>query len=147
MKFKFSLEVLLKHRERLEELARKEYVLAKANADEFLAKINSMWNEIDGTRERMANEQHSGGSKSELLSSMDEFIKGHKIRIEREKVQLRELMLVADEKRELLIEAAKEHKILVRLKEKMQEKHKLMMRKKEVKEIDDIVTMRHKRSV
>ncbi|MCB9025917.1 MAG: flagellar export protein FliJ [Bdellovibrionaceae bacterium] len=147
MKFKFPLQALLRHRERLEEMAKKEYMLAQNKVNETLGKINEMWEEIDNTRKNKIEEQHKGGTKGQLLASMDEFIVGHKIRVEREKVKLRELMLIAEEKKELLIEAAKEHKILQRLKEKMMEKHKIMIKKKEVKDIDDIVTTRFKRSL
>ncbi|MCB0390663.1 MAG: flagellar export protein FliJ [Bdellovibrionales bacterium] len=146
MKFKFNLEALLKHRSYLEEIARKEYFVAKQAADDSLFKINSMWKEIDNVRNKMMVEQSGGGHKSELLATMDEFINGHKVRLDREKQNLRELMLIADEKREILVEAAKEHKILIKLKEKMKERHKQVLKKKEVKAIDDIVTTRHKRS-
>ncbi len=147
MRFRFPLEVLLKQRSREEEMSRKNYLSAQSKVDDSLVKIEDMWGEIRLSREKMAKVQHSGGNKFELLASLDEFMNGNKIRIEREKVNLRKLIMVADEKHELLVEAAKEHKILIRLKEKKFEKFKKERKKKELKENDDIVTMRHKRSV
>ena len=118
MKFKFSLEVLLKHRARLEELARKDFLMAQNAADESMLRINQMWQDIDNVRLSAMEIQHRGGSSAQLLATMDEFINGHKVRIEREKKRFRDLQLFADEKKDLLIEAAKEFKILEKLKEK-----------------------------
>lgn len=146
MQFKFPLESLLKHRERLEDMARKDYLVAQTAVNESLTYVDQMWKEIDQVRARKFELQQQGGHKGEVLSTMEEFIVGHKIRIEREKSRLRELMMIAEEKRELLVEASMERKIIVKLKEKMWQRYKAFVRKKEIKEVDDIVTTRFKRS-
>ncbi len=146
MKFKFNLETLLSQRLREVDFAKKEYYEAQKKVDDIIKKIEMMWTEISESRIQMVKEQNLGGKKGQLLSSIDEFINGHKIRIEREKIVLRELLMIAEEKKEALIESAKEHKILERLKEKRFEEFKVVKKKKEAKENDDIATMRFKRS-
>ncbi len=145
MGFEFRLETLLKNRKREEENARKVYVKAQLAVDQSLKKIDSLWRDIDTTRKNMENEQVAGGKKSEYLAGLDEFIKGCKIRIEKEKICLRELSMIAEEKREIFIEAVKEFKILEKIKEKKAKEYKIEKTKRETKEIDNLVTTRYKR--
>jgi flagellar export protein FliJ len=54
----------------------------------------------------------------------------------------RELMAVAEEKHEILIEASQAFRILEKLKEKKREEFKIQYNKKQAKEQDDITIMR-----
>lgn len=145
MAYKFPLEALLKHRSRLEDLARKDYFMAQSEADESMQKIEGYWKAISDARSLRANKESMGGKSVHLLAEVESFISGSKVKIDREQKRLRELLMVVEEKKEILVEAAKEHKIIQKLKEKKAAIYRKKKKAKELKNNDDIVTMRFKR--
>ncbi len=145
MKYKFSLEVLLDHRKNLENEARRQFMEAQSQVDDAIKELNGFYDQVDRTRAENGVIEKSGGRNSPKLMSNDEFIAGQKIRIEAQRKKIRELKMVADELMEAMIEAAKEAKTLLKLKERRTEEHKLAGRKRELKETDEIVILRHKR--
>ena len=147
MRFKFPFLTLLKQRKVEEELARRDFLTAQSKVNEQLAKINGMWSEIEEAREKAAQLQHNGGRTTVFLSFVDSFICGQLVRIERSKDSLRELMMVAEQKREILVEAAKQYKILQKLEERQVKAFNAKKKKKEMKDIDNMVVMRFQRGV
>ncbi len=145
MKFTFPYDKLLDHRKALEEVARREYAAARARVDEAEAELRSMYDGIARSRERAGRLEREGGAQGPALSLIGEFIDGQRIRIERQRRKIRELLMDAEEKQGALIEAAKEHKTLEKLKERRLKEFKRAVKKKELKEIDEIVTTRFKR--
>jgi flagellar protein FliJ len=138
MAFRFNLEAVLKHRKRLEEAAQREFAEAQDAVDQCLKKIEGMYTRIDEVRVDIANQQDSTGhDKITAIQEMEHFISGHKIRIERLRLEARELLMVAEQKQEALIHAAREKKIMVKLKEKRLQEYKEWLRKLEAKELDD----------
>jgi flagellar protein FliJ len=79
------------------------------------------------------------------LSIRHEFIQGMKLRIEMQRQMLRTLKSDAESRLETLVEAAKERKTLDKLKERRLEEHKKVVKKKELKAMDELVTTRFKR--
>lgn len=147
MTFKFSFESLLKHRRRLEDEARREYLEAQARVDEKLAEIRRMYDQVDQTRQTIHSiEEMCGKGDVTRISGGHEFIQGQAIRIERERKVVRELISVAEEKQAYLVEVARETKVLEKLKEKRWEKYKADRRRKEALRLDEMITMRFKRS-
>jgi flagellar FliJ protein len=145
MSFKFTLEPLMKHRKRLEEDAQREFFKARSAVDEALRKINSLYESIDHARRQIQLLQKSGGQSIAAITQHEEFIVGAQIRIERERKVARELMMVAEEKHQLLLEAAKEFKSIEKLKERRHRQYLEDKKKQELKIIDQTVTMRFKR--
>lgn len=141
MKFIFSLESVLKHRRRLEDQAKREYLEAKHAVDTLLGEINEMYLRIDQTREAIHQETlgHSTAPRLEFLSA---FIEGQKVKIETARKKARELLAIAEEKQELLIHAQKEKKVLEKLKDRRWLEFKKDRRHREIKQLDEIVTMR-----
>jgi flagellar FliJ protein len=146
MKFVFTLEVVLKQKKRIEEMAMLAYVEAQRKVDESQKRINQMWEDIQIARESRFKVETNGSRNFFEMSHYEEFVVGHKQRIELEKKNLRQLLMVAEEKKELLVEAAKEYKAIQKLKEKKKEEFKKYKNKIEVKKSDDIVNNRFKRS-
>lgn len=146
MAFRFPFETLLNHRRHLEEAARKEFMEAQKRVDDCLAKIKSLYGQRDETRQQVEKVSNEGGVRSQELLTLDEYVDGLTILIERERIKARELMQVAEEKRELLVIAAREFKILQKLKEKKWQEFRAKMKKIEEKEMQDLVTMRFRRN-
>ncbi len=143
MKFKFNLENVLKHRKRLEELAQREYAEAQANVDECLRKIEGMYRRLDEVRDEVSQAQRAGqGHSIEQIREMESFMGGHKIRIEAMRQAARVLLQIAEEKQEALVSAARDKKMLVKLKEKKKIEHQEFLRQVETKEQDDMTMAR-----
>ena len=145
MKFKFSLEAVLKHRKTLEEIAKRDYLEEKHKANEQLKKLNFLYAQIDEARKGAAAK--SGGKKVfiEDLQYINSFISKNNIKIEIQKIVFREAMQVTEEKEEILLEAAREFKVIEKLKERRFEGHKKRARKTEIRNLDEMVTLRHGR--
>jgi flagellar FliJ protein len=144
MRYEFSLEVLLEHRRRTENEARRQYMEAQAKVDQAVAQLNEYYAQVDRTREDNLNLQRQGGAKSSSLVANENFITGQKVRIETQRMKIRELKMAAEELQLALVEAAKETKTLEKLKERQQEEYKKARRKRDMKETDELVVLRHK---
>ena len=127
-----------------EDFAQKAYIEAKERLDLVLADINSMYASIDNARVQMSRVHLKGGVCKNELVDIEAFIKGQKVKIEREKIKVRELMIVQEEKYEELLQASMEYKAIEKLKERREHEHKLRVKKREAKENDEIATMRFK---
>lgn len=147
MKFRFKLDSLLKHRSTLKDQAQREYAEAQAKVQDCLAEIQKMYNQIDQTRLMIAEtEKNKNSQQAPVFVSSHEFVDGQKIKIERKRREARELMAISEKKLDALIEATREHEVLKRLKEKKLTEFRLESKKRDMKRIDDLVTMRLKRS-
>jgi flagellar protein FliJ len=143
MAFKFNLESVLKHRKRLEELAQREYAEAQANVDECLRKIEGMYKRLDEVRIEIQQAQSNGTAhKVQEIREMEQFIGGQKIRIEALRQAARILLQIAEEKQEALIAAARDKKMLVKLREKKKVEYQEWLRGIETKEMDDMTSVR-----
>lgn len=146
MAFKFAFSTLLRHRHNLEEAARKEFLEAQARVDQCLKDLDQLYEDQDQARLEIEKISRQGGHNSPRLQALDEFIAGTEIKIQRQRAKARELIQVAEDKRDILIEAAKEHKILLKVKDRRYAEFKRAERKREEKVMQDLVTMRFKRS-
>ncbi len=145
MSFEFSLEVLLDHKRKLQDEARRVYVEAQAKVDQAVGELNGFYKQVDDTRLENQTLEKSGGALASRLVMNDAFVEGQKIRIEHQRLKIRDLKSAAELLQEQLVEAAKEVKALEKLKEKQKEEYKKKQRIREMKENDEIVTLRHGR--
>ena len=145
MKFRFAYEHLLKHKKRLAELAAREFSEAQHKVDQANGKLRDMYELIEESRKRALDLTAEGGRKSGALAQIDEFITGHKIRIEHQRLVIRQLHLEAERTQEALIEAAREYKTLQKLRERRLDEFKHLVKKHELKQVDELVTTRFKR--
>ena len=145
MKFEFNYQQLLEYRKRLEELAQIEYITAQKQVDVAEVELERMYQQIDDSRQRARMLEVQGGKQAPSLAFIDDFINKHKIRIEMQRRVIRELKQVAESKQQALVAAAKEYKILEKLKERKLVEYKDIMKKRELKQVDELVTTRFKR--
>lgn len=142
MAFKFGLETVLKHRKRLEEMAQRDFMEAQAAVDAVLQRLESMYQRMDEVRAEIENTQKlSGRDAIAAIQEMEKFLIGQKVRIEHTRQEARELLMIAEEKQEALIEAAREKKVLVKLKEKRFAEYKEWLARVEAKALDDQAMM------
>ena len=144
MKYEFSLEVVLEHRRRSENEARRVFLLAQAKVDEAVDQLNEFYDQVDRTRNDSLSLQKQGGTTAPSLVANENFVTGQKFRIEAQRVKIRDLKMEAERLQDVLLEAAKEVKTLEKLKERQIEEFKKKRRKHEAREMDEIVTLRHK---
>lgn len=144
MKFKFPFESVIKYRKQLEDEARREFEVAQANLDQCLQLVSYMYQQMDDSRNHILKLQSQPPIDIASIRQNEEFIEGQKIRIQSERLKARGLMAIMEEKQAVLVEKAKEHKILLKLKDKRKVKFLKDKRKVEQKQMDDLVTMRFK---
>jgi flagellar FliJ protein len=145
MRFRFPYEKLLAHKKTLEELARKEYLIARALVEDAERELKDMYDVVTNSRQRVSRLELEGGTQGPSLMQIHEFITGQKVRIERQREKIRALLAEAERKHGALIEAAREHKTLEKLKERRFEEFKQLLKKQDLKVIDEIVTTRFKK--
>ena len=145
MKWQFRFESVLRFRKQLSDQAKMEYARARGELDQGLKALDELYQSIDQNFKSVQRLRESGGLQAEKLKTHDEFFTGQQIRIERQKQKRREFKQLAEEKHEKLLASLLEYKSLERLKEKQRERIKKEMGKKDQLQIDDMVTMRHRR--
>lgn len=144
-KFAFGFEKLLHHRRQLEDIARRNWLEAQAKVDAANGKMRNLFDEIEQARFRAGTLARGGGAHGPALAQIDEFINGQKVRIEAQRAEIRKLLADAESMHEIVVEAAKERKILEKLRERKHEDFKSRLKKQEIKEIDELVVTRFKR--
>jgi flagellar FliJ protein len=145
MKFRFTLEKLLEHKRTLERQAQKAWAEAQANVDRATKELNALYAAVDEARHEVPRMEREGRSAASV-AQVDEFINGQKIRIERKRGEIRELLAIAEARQVELVEAAKERKTLEKVREKRLDDFKLRRKKHELKENDELVVTRFKRA-
>jgi flagellar FliJ protein len=147
MAFRFNLESILKHRKRLEEVAHREFIEARAILDQCLKGIEAMYGKIDQTRVLVSEAEKAGETRNAgWVVSLDSFIEGQKIRIEKERLRARELILNVELKEEELVKRLNDRKAMDKLKERRFEEYKEQLERLERSEMDDLTSVRAGRS-
>ena len=146
MKFDFPFEKLLDHKRTLENEAVRYFNEAQSKLDEANVSLNTMFELVDHSRQRAGQLNQTGGAQLPELGMLSEFITGQKLRVERQRLTIRELSVEAERRQELVILAARERKALEKLREKRLEEFKKLRKKREEKEMDELVVTRFKRS-
>jgi flagellar FliJ protein len=147
MKFRFTLEKVLKHKQVLEEEAKKDFA-------EINAKLNEQQDFLKGLEEDLEKsyrDKHAvtqiGGEISAYLSYFHDFYIVQKKMIEQQKRIIGGLEKIVEEKRQHLVEAARETKIFEKLKEKRKQEFKKQMEKLEQKRADEMNLLRFGKTV
>lgn len=142
MKFKFSYQKLLAHKQTLEEIAQKNLAEAQRSLDSAKTELKALFQAVDDVRARAFEIERQGGQSQNSGAVADEFANGQKIRIGKQREVIRERDMIVEQRQEELILAARERKTLEKLKEKKIEEFKTEVKRKEQKEVDDMITMR-----
>jgi len=126
----------------LEDLARRDWITAQAASDVAMKELEGLYAQIEQARFRAAALQKAGGAHSTELGQIDDFIRGQKIRIEAKRAELRLLLGEVERCHELLLQASIETKTLEKLKERRLAEFKLKRKKRELKEVDELIVTR-----
>lgn len=145
MKFKFRLETVLKHRKTLRDLAQKDLGQAEFVLQEHFNFIDSLYKKIDDSRQQSSGENKKPSMNLFFLNNTENYILSIQGKIKVARNQSRELIRIVEEKRDALVEKAKEFKAIELLKEKQFKEFQLELNKKEQKEQDDLIQMRFKK--
>lgn len=143
MKFQFAYQKLMKHRKLEEEIAQRDFFEAQRVADLAFEKLESMNEELKRAFQERERVARLGGAVGGELTSYGEFIRGHKVRIEKQAKVVTQTAAIAEQKRLVLVEAVQAFKVLEKLREKRLAAFKKERRQHETKQIDEMVTMRY----
>jgi len=145
MAFRFSMESVLKHRKRQEEVAHREMIEAQHLLEICLQGIELMYQQVDDTRQTISESEKSGARVDlQWILTSEAFIEAQKLRIHKERLRARELIGAMEAKQEALVERLHERKIIEKLKERRHQEYRERLAKLEQKENDDLNNSRHR---
>ncbi len=145
MAFVFTYQKLLEQRKRQEDEAHRDFQIEISNLMKEEKILLDLVAKLAKARDAIAVREAQGGSSIEMISQADGFIEGQKIRIHLQRRKIEEQKRLVEQKREILQGAAREYKIIDKLKQNHQEAYRKEMLRREMKTQDDIATMRFKR--
>ncbi len=144
-RFKFPLQKVMQHRKTLEGLAQTQFQLAMSELNLQTQILLAMENLKVEARDQAFRQQSEGGKASPALVQVFEFLKGQDIRIEKQKIKIKECESRVENLREILRQKAIEYKIIEGLRERQEKVFKTERRKKEQKQVDEMNVMRFRR--
>lgn len=142
MKFKFAFTTLMKERKIRQDEARREFLQASQRVEEQVRILGAYRESLARAIDQIQRVRSGAGQVAGSLIALDEFVKGQKIRIQGQIRTVQGLEEIANQKRLVLVEAAREVKVLEKLKEKQYNEFKKQRLKHELKAIDEIAVMR-----
>lgn len=146
MKFKFAFEKLLRQREIQVDLAKKELSEAQLLVSQEEQKLNEYITLKEQSLTRRNELISQGGSWQSEVSQINAYLLGQDLRIARQNERLIQVTKEVEKYREILRNALVEVKIVETLKEKKKAEFIKEVQKMEQKELDEIVSLRFKRT-
>lgn len=138
-KFKFSLESLKKHRERLEQEAQRNFQVAAADLSQEVQRLEGF--------QEAKHQAFLARQKTERvadLTQIQEFILGQDLRIERQQAKIQEFEKRVEDLREILRERMIETRMMKELEAKERQAFRDEMNHREQIQSDDLNIMRHR---
>lgn len=145
MKFRFNLERVMKHRKTVENQAQKDFQETLAALNVEIEKQQKMQEDLHEAQTYRGELAVLGGRQGPGWQSTHEYLKGQEIRIKRQAEVIAQCQARVEEKREILLYAAKEYKIIESLKDKKFKAFKEERNYREQVLTDDLNVMRYKR--
>lgn len=137
-KFNFKLAAVLRHREMIEEQRQRELGLAQTEMAKMQAELNALDATAKGVSEDVRTNRLTGKLDMSFLAAHRRYI----VAIQRQAMELAQKMakqqIVVDAARKQLAEAAKNKKIIEKLKEKQQERWTTEIGRKEMENLSEI---------
>lgn len=138
---KFHLEQVLKYRQEVERMCKADFVSAKHNLEDAHERLLQVETQVTNISEEFCHRQGDLHCIEELLHYANFFARRREdIKLQREQVDV--LGEVMNERRDILLDATKEKKVLESLKDKKAEEFKLAMKLKEQNFMDEIATQK-----
>lgn len=144
-KFVFKQEPLYEFRKLLEELSQVEFASALKRLDEEESKL-SLLKGVYGKTSEEADGLKEKGAPVQDIRMYHDYLTTLKMHIAAQEGVLKELRVIFEKKRNELLEASRDKKVLETMKEKSYNEYIAHMEKQEQKITDDMVTSRFKRS-
>jgi len=142
MGFKYRLEKVLKHRKSLEDLAKRNFLEAKAVLNEEEDLLNKFYESIHQSQEQRHNLVSLGGNAGEKLSQISDYIKDTEVKIERQKNIIKKQLAIVEKQQRALQAAAIEYKMVEKLKERQYTAYRENEKKLEQKEQTEMANSR-----
>lgn len=138
---KFHLEQVLKYRQEMERMCKEEFVSAKHNLEDAYEHLLQVEAQVHNLSEEFCHRQGELNCIEELRHYANFFArKREDIKNQKERVDI--LGDIMNERRDILLDATKEKKVLESLKDKKAEEFKLAMKLKEQNFMDEIATQK-----
>lgn len=142
----FSLETVLTLRKRQENMAQDQFVQAKHSAERAATKFDAAKQNLQSLILHLEKEQKIGMIALEL-TRFEERIMYSKTELQLLSNTLEKKKKIVQNKRTILIQKAKEHKILTTLKEQQNKTWMEYLNKKEAAMLDEIAILHHDRKI
>jgi flagellar FliJ protein len=145
MKFKFSLEKVLRHRNLQVDLARRDFLEAQNNLNAAVQVRDDMISTKEQNKKYRSELIAQNGSWQDQVQQINTYLIGQDLRIAKHNESLKFLEKEVESYREILRKALTEAKMMERLKDKKKEEFVKTCNENERKELDEISTLRHAR--
>ena len=145
MKFKFSLEKVLRHRNLQVDLARRDYLEAQNNLNSAVNARDEMIAVRENNKTYRSELVAKNGNWQDQVQQINTYLIGQDLRIAKQNESLKLLEKEVEPYREILRKALTEAKMMERLKDKKKEEFVKTYNENERKELDEISTLRHAR--
>ena len=134
---RFELEQVLKYRTEVERTRKQEFAVAKQNLEHACERLSQEELLVEGISKEFCNRQGDMDSIEDIRMYSDFFVrKREEIKDHKERVD--HLGHVVNDRREILLDASKDKKVLESLKGKKAKEFKMAMDKKEQEFMDEI---------
>lgn len=134
---RFELEQVLKYRTEVERTHKQEFVVAKQNLEHASERLSREEALLEGLSKEFCTRQGELDSIEDIRMYSDFFVrKREEIRDHKERVN--HLGRVVSDRREILLDASKDKKVLESLKDKKAKEFRMAMDKKEQEFMDEI---------
>jgi len=137
----FELEQVLKYRLEMERARKQEFAAAKKELDQASDFLKQQEVEAQGAAEEFSQRQAEFSSVEEMRRYADYFERKRED-IRRQKERVEQLGVVLDERREVLLDATKDKKVLESLKEKKAREFRIERDQKEQGFMDEIAVQK-----
>lgn len=145
MKFKFSLEKILRHRNLQVDIARRDFMEAQNNLNKALQIRDDMIAVKEKNKLHRSELVTANGNWQDQVQQINLYLTGQDLRIAQQNESLKLLEKEVESYREILRKALTEAKMMERLKDKKKSEFVKTFNENERKELDEISTLRYAR--
>lgn len=143
---KFELEQVLKYRTEIERARKQEFAVAKQNLDHACERLSQEEAMLEGLSKEFCNRQVELDSIEDIRMYSD-FFGRKRLEVKDQKEQVEQLGRVANDQRDILLDASKDKKVLESLKDKKAKEFRMAMDKKEQEFMDEIAIQKKEEPV
>ena len=142
MKFKFSLEKVVKQRNIKADLAQRDFGEAQALYQQETTVLQAMIDTKNTSLSQRTELVHSTQNWTSSVEQINQFLIGQDLRIKKQNERLKEIENIVESKREILRQCMIEVKIIEKLREKKLQAFVKEQNRQEQNELDEMVSLR-----